>query len=97
MALTYDESAQLMKDATFIGRVKVACLKFAESILNEATNVTAHNARVRWAQECYRNPDYQANQITPPTVMDPNVQGTGSAVTDPVLQGAVEAVINQIV
>lgn len=95
--LTYDQSAQLMTDYTFKGRVKTACLKYAMSITNEASNAPAHSSRMRWAQSCYLNPDGVAAQIQPPTVMDPNVQSTGSAITDETLQGAVEAVANSLI
>lgn len=95
--LTYDQSAQLMTDYTFRGRVKTACLKFAMSITNEASNAPAHTSRMRWAQQCYQQPDIVAGQVQPPTVMDPNVQTTGSAIDDDTLQGAVEAVANQLI
>jgi len=95
-SLTYDQSAQLMSDSTFQGRVKTACLKFAESIMNELSSVPAHNARLKWASQCFQNPSMVANQIQPPTVMDPAVQSQGSAIPDDQLQGAVENVINQV-
>ena len=93
--MTYTESAELMSDATFRGRVKVACLKFADSIMNEASTTTAHGARVRWAQQCFQQPDMIAGQVQPPTVMDGAVQEAGADVTDEALQGAVEAVVNK--
>ncbi|HZF24038.1 MAG TPA: hypothetical protein VE030_11310 [Burkholderiales bacterium] len=96
MALTYDQSNTLMQDAAFRGRVKVACLKYADSILNEAPTVPAHNTRYRWAQQCDQQPDQTALTITPPTVMDPAVQQDGSNITDTALQGSVETVINKL-
>jgi hypothetical protein len=96
MALTYEESAALMTDAAFRGRVKVSCLKFAGSILIEADSTPAHNTRVRWATNTYQNPEMVASQTQPPTVMDPAVQDLGAEITDLALQGAVEGVINKL-
>src|SRR5262245_56234889 len=95
MALTYTESANLMKDNAFVDRVKVACLKYADFIMGEASTVPAHSARLRWAQMVNTNPDTAAQMITPETVMDPAVQGAGSAIDDPGLQSAVENAVNK--
>jgi len=96
MALTYADSAALMQNGDFIARVKVACLKYADFILNEATSTPAHNTRLRWAQQTETNPDLVSQQITPPTVMDGAVQAAGSAITDANLQSAVETTINRM-
>jgi len=96
MALTYEQSAALMKDPAFVDRVKVACLKFADYILNEATGTAAHNTRVRWAQQTTSNPDSAAQQTTPPVVMDTAVQEDGAEITDAELQTAVETVVNKL-
>ena len=96
MALTYDQSAALMNDLAFRGRIKVAALKYADSIMNEANTVPAHNTRERWALATMQNPEMVAMQIQPPTVMDPAVQESGSTITDVALQGAVEGVINKL-
>jgi hypothetical protein len=95
--MTYAESNALMADAAFIGRVKVACLTYAEYISNEAPDVPAHNARLRWANSCMVNPDFAANQVTPPTVMDPAVQAAGPSITDEALQTAVEGTVNKLI
>ena len=96
MALNYDQSAALMTDFAFRGRVKVACLKFADYIANEAATTPAHNTRYRWAQGCMMNPDNTATQVQPPTVMDGAVQTAGSTITDDALQSAVEGVIGKM-
>ena len=49
MALTYTASAALMADVDFVNRVKVACLRYADFIFNEAINTPAHSTRIRWA------------------------------------------------
>lgn len=95
--MTYSESATLMTDLDFRGRVKVACLKFADSIMIEQPNVPAHNSRERWAQETFAQPDLMAQKIQPPTVMDVAVQSSGAAVTDGALQIAVETVVGKII
>lgn len=94
--MTYEESAALMNDIAFRGRVKVACLKFADSIMIEASTVPAHNTRLRWAQMCEQSPDSTAAQIAQPVVMDGAVQADGANVTDTALQGAVEATVNKM-
>jgi hypothetical protein len=94
--LTYDQSAQLMSDATFRGRVKTACLSYATQINEEPSTTPTHNARLRWAVTCYQNPDIVSQGIVNPTVLDPAVQTAGSAIGDLALQGAVQAVIDKI-
>lgn len=94
--MTYEESNALMSDATFRGRIKVASIKYADSILNEANTIPAHNTRMRWAQQCFQQPDMTANQLQPGVVMDAAVQEAGADITDPALQGSVEAVVNKI-
>jgi len=94
--MTYDESAALMTDMAFRGRVKVAALKYADSIMIEASNVPAHNTRERWAIQTMQNPDAIASQLQPPTVMDVAVQTAGAEITDAALQGAVEGVVNKM-
>lgn len=96
MALSYEQSSALMSDPTFRGRTKVACLKFAQYIVNEQPNVEAHSARYRWAQATFAQPDFTAGNITPMVVMDPSVQADGAAVSDAALQSAVEAIVNKI-
>lgn len=94
MSMTYVESAGLMTDPVFASRVKVACLHFAEYILNEPTSTTAHNTRYKWAKGTAEQPDSAAAAIIPIVVMDPNVQSAGSAITDAALQTAVETALN---
>jgi hypothetical protein len=94
--MTYTESAALMTDIAFRGRVKVSCLKYADSILVEATTVPAHNTRLRWAQNCFQQPDQVAAQVQPPTVMDAAVQSAGAEIDDAALQASVETVINKM-
>ena len=96
MALTYDQSAALMQDPAFRGRIKVAALKYADSIFLEATTVPAHNTRLRWATNCEQQPDMTATNLQPPVVMDSAVQAAGSTIDDAALQGSVEAVVNKL-
>jgi hypothetical protein len=94
--MTYEESSLLMTDLAFKGRVKVAALKYADSIMIEPASTAAHSSRLRWAQGCFQMPDAAAQQVQPPTVMDPAVQRSGAEITDLALQGAVEGVINKM-
>lgn len=92
--MTYLESAQLMNDLTFRSRIKVACLKYADYILDEASNTPAHNTRVKWATAVFYQPDVQAGEIQPVVVMDPSVQEQGADIDDAALQDAVETAVN---
>ena len=94
--MTYEESAALMSDQAFRGRVKVAALKYADSILVESNTVPAHNTRERWALQTFQNPEMVAGQLQPPTVMDAAVQAAGAAIEDAALQGSVETVVNKM-
>jgi len=94
--MTYQESQALMTDPAFRGRVKVACLKFADSILIEANTVPAHNTRLKWANQVIQSPDAVATQVQPPTVMDAAVQSAGAAITDPALQASVETTVQKM-
>lgn len=94
--MTYEESATLMTDIVFRNRIKVACLKFADYILVEPQNTPAHNTRSKWASNTFNQPDLAAQQVQPPTVMDPAVQTAGAAITDAALQSAVEGVVNKL-
>jgi hypothetical protein len=96
MALDYTASAELMRNGAFIDRVKVACLKYADFIMNEAVSVPAHSSRIRWAQTTVQSPDGTAQSVTPPVVMDTKVQIDGAAITDANLQSAVETTINRL-
>jgi hypothetical protein len=107
--MTYAESNALMTDIEFRGRIKVACLNYANFILTGATVGTmprkvqppvgapGSNSFNRWARECFINPDMTAVQVQPPTVMEPSVQAAGAATSDADLQTAVENVVNTIV
>jgi hypothetical protein len=94
--MTYAESAALMQDIEFRGRVKVAVVKFADYIQNEPVNTPRHTAALRWAQRTFQQPDMVATEVQPPTVMDSAVQSAGEAVTDEALQSAVESVVNKM-
>ena len=97
MALTYKDSADLMNDFQFRGRIKVAALKFADYVQNEAPGTQGHAARYRWAQQTYLNPEMATMQIHPPVVMDAAVQQDGANITDAALQTAVEGVIAKFI
>ena len=97
MALTYQQSSDLMNDFQFRGRIKVAALKYATALFDEAANVEWHNSHVAWAQKMYQNPDAVATQLHSPVVMDAAVQSAGAAITDDALQGAVEALVKKLV
>lgn len=100
--MDYTESSNLMQNSIFRGRVKVSCLKFADSIFIEAANTPAHNSRTKWAVQAFQQPDMVAAQVTPPVVIDPAVQGSAvdpdgdSAISDAALQAAVEVTVGKM-
>jgi hypothetical protein len=96
MALTYEESAALMADLVFRDRVKVACLKYANYIVDEAPSTPAHNTRIKWAHFTMTSPENTVNTITPSVVMDGQVQADGAGITDALLQTSVEATVNKL-
>jgi len=97
MALTQEESAALMSDITFRGRIKVCCLKFAQYIADEPATTPAHPTRTKWSQRTFAQPDQVASETQPPTVMDTAVQDAGSGITDAALQTAVEATVAKLI
>ena len=100
MALDYAGTATLMNDATFRGRVKVACLHFSAYVTGEDITTPAHTSRLRWAQNTLANPDFAAQQITPIVVGDPGIQAANnpdaSDIADSIVQSATEAAINKV-
>jgi hypothetical protein len=100
--MTYTESAELMQNPTFRGRIKVASIKFADFILIEPTNTPGHNGRLRWAQQTFQQPDQAAAQIQPGVTMDSAVQTAGidaegnALITDAALQTTVETTVNKM-
>lgn len=95
--MTYEELAALMNDQAFRGRVKVAMLKYCDTILIEPDSTLGHPSRVRWAQQAMQQPEIWVGQLQPSVVMDPAIQASGAAATDLEVQGATEAVINKTV
>jgi len=110
MAMTSEESAYLMTELTFKGRVRVYLITYANTILNEPTTTSRHKSGVDWSEETIRNSDQRAFTYQPAVVMDPGIQQAGliddpndtntpprkiSAATDLQLEAAVQAVVNK--
>ena len=95
MALTYTESATLMIDPTFRGRIKVGCLHYADYIFGEDPATVAHNTRIKWAQRVYTQPETEAQIIQPGVVGDSKVQAAGANISDADLQSAVETTVSR--
>lgn len=93
MALTFTESAALMNDPDFRGRVKVAALNYAQFLSLQTGN---NNSKMKWIQQTQLQPDMTATILVPPTVMNPNVQAGGATVSDADLQAAVQATADMI-
>jgi hypothetical protein len=95
MALSYEESNNLMQDQAFRGRVKVALLKYTTYIMNEPVDTTAHSSRYRWAQRAAAGPEIAVSELTPMIVLDGQVQLDGGSITDGALQTTTESVVNK--
>lgn len=93
--MTYEESAQLIQDPQFRGRVKVACLTYAQRILSGGAG-TPSQAASRWASATYQSPDSAAQGVQGPTVMEPGVQSMGANIDDGGLQFATESAVNKM-
>jgi hypothetical protein len=94
--MTFEESAQLMTNPQFRGRIKVACLKYADYIVTSNLPGTSMTMR-RWADNTFQNPDNSAQLAQAAVVMDAAVQSTGPDIADQQLQTAVETVIKKMV
>lgn len=95
--MTYEESAQLINDPQFRGRVKVAVLSFAGRIMLQGPGSgLGANGVFRWAQNALQNPDAVAQQVVPTTVMEPGVQSQGPNIDDGGLQFSVENAVAKI-
>ena len=90
--MDYEESAQLMTDIAFRGRIKVACMRYAQELLShEDVNL----GLLRWAQSVYASPDGAAGQIQPAVVMHDAVQEAGRDISDDNLQYAVNRTVSR--
>jgi len=95
--MTYEETFNLTKDQVFRGRVSVACVHFANYIVDEPSTTPAHSTRIKWAQNTLIAPDVAVQNCIATVVNDDKVQEAGgAAVTDPDLQTAVETSINKL-
>jgi hypothetical protein len=97
MAIDYKTSSDLMNDANFNGRTRIACLTYASYISNEANSVPAHNTRLKWAQSTFADSENAVNMIMPILIMDDKVKTSGAAIIDSDLQSAVETSVNKTI
>lgn len=96
MALSYEDTYQLMQDPVFRGRVNIGCVNYARYITDEPADTPAHSTRVKWAQTTLLAPEGAVNQVIPTVVTDSAVQTDGAAITDAALQSAVETAVNKL-
>jgi hypothetical protein len=96
MALDYTQTFELLKDVTFVGRVQIACMHFADYIEGEVDTTPAHNTRLRWAQATFADAAGQAQQLMPLVVIDTQVQTDGATISDANLQTVVETAANKL-
>ena len=97
MPMTYEQLAALTSDPVFRGKVKVAMLKYCDTMIIEPDNTTGHVSRDRWAKQAKQQPDMYAGQLQAGVCLDPAIQAAGGEATDIEIQGATEAEINKTV
>jgi hypothetical protein len=93
--MTNEEQAALMTDIPFRNRIKVAAMKYADTLLIQPITTEAINTKRNWAKATQQQPDQTAMQLQPTVVMDPQVQLDGAAITDVALQVSVETTVNR--
>ena len=91
--LTLAESAALMLDPQFRGRVKVAAMKYADALLLQSGLSVS---RTQWAQRTMQQPDQTAQQLVSGVVINVNVQNAGADVSDPDLTATVQVVADRM-
>jgi len=94
--MTDEESAALMNDLVFRGRIKVSALRYADTLTIQAVPASSHTSLLRWSWQTIGSPDVMAQSLQPSVVMDAAVQQDGASISDAALQGAVEATINKL-
>jgi len=104
MPIDYDQAGALQTNIPFGLRVKVALVKFANYIADEAPTVAQHAARWRWASNTLNDLDgtarkLQQNVVMQQSILDADIDATDgdSTVDDATLQTAVETVANQFI
>jgi hypothetical protein len=105
MALTYAQSATLMRDPTYLGLVTVAVATYGNAILQEPATTPAHNARVQWAVRALQSPQQIAQQLQADCVLGAQTQAAGmntstppgSAVSDSGIQSDLQAVVDLLI
>lgn len=88
MAMSQTDTANLINDPIFRGRVKVAALQYAQYLqLQPSLNASKAN----WIQRTMTQPDQIAQTLVAAVVISPNVQNAGgSSVSDPDLLAATQ-------
>jgi hypothetical protein len=94
--MTDAESAALMNDTEFRGRIKVAALRYADSINIQPVPASSHTSLLRWTALVFQSPDSVAQTLQPMVVMDGAVQADGAGIDDADLQLAVETTVNKL-
>lgn len=94
--MTSAESAALMDDPVFQGRVKVDALRYADTLTIQAVPASSHTRLLVYAAETFQSPNAMAQRLVPLVVMDSAVQADGADISDAALQGAVEATVNKL-
>lgn len=90
VAVTYADLIALANDQSFLRRVQVAVVHFANYILNEVPSTANHPARYSWARNGILNSAGVANSLATAVVMDSTVAANLLGMTDAQLQSAVE-------
>ena len=94
---TYVELFDLATDAAFHKRIRFALLKSAYDIKNEASTVSNHVERLRWAVKILDNEPIDLGRVAIGVLLNPAIGNAGSAATDADIQFQVNSLIPDLV
>jgi len=93
---TYAELLEAAADVALLDKIQVACVVAAETIRNEATSVSNHTERLKWAQKVFIDPGSERNRMIWAVLAQNRAfalaQITGAS--DASVQTAVDAAVN---
>lgn len=95
---TFAELVTASSNATLTEKIRIATLIAADLVLQEAPSVADHQARVRWAQKIFADPESATVKMIWPVLIKNRTatlaQLTGA--TDEVVQAAVNASVSSV-
>lgn len=92
MAISYEVLAS--RTGIMQGRIKIAVMKYAVYIYNEAGNTANHTNRLNWANDALNSPDSMSGRCLAFVLGNQDFIDADVGLSDSALQGIVEGVIN---